>query len=169
MPVGTVTVISKWIIPFSTLPTSPYVLWQSGYLPWKSIPGQLKLEGWLQSPDSEMLSRHWWSEVVFRNIFLVSWDSVLNSAYLLPSYQKIYHYSQSNFVPEDLFWFTCLNGLSYLVFWICVFPLSLGAQMSKWVYTQEIGNSIYMGMDTCVTGQSTIWRTASHSCASVFK
>lgn len=167
MPVGTVTVISKWIIPYSTLPTSPYVLWQSGYLPWKSLPGQLKLEGWLQSPDSERLSRHWWSEVVFRNIFLVSWDSVLNSAYLPPSYQKIYHYSQSNFVREDLF--DLPAWMAYLVLWICIFPLSLGAQMSKWVYTQEIGNSIHMGTDTRVTVQSTVWCTASRSCASAFK
>ena len=129
MPMGTMAVISKWIIPFSILLIYSYVLWHSKYFLWKSLLGQIKLECWLQRPDSEMLSRHWWSEVVFRNISLVSWDSILNTADVVPSYQKIYHYSKSNLVPEVclflfLFSFTCLNDLSYLVFWICIFPKS---------------------------------------------
>ena len=56
---------------------------------------------------------------MFGDSFLVSRDSILNIADVVPSYQKIYHYSKSNLVPETGFFFFFI----YLLKWLFLFNI----------------------------------------------
>lgn len=57
---------------------------------------------------------------MFGNSFLVSRDFILNIADVVLLYQKIYHYSESNLVPETV---VVVVVFIYLLKWLFLFSI----------------------------------------------